>query len=97
MRAILLVCSLSLAGCAAAVGTSDRDTGGGGISAYEGHSARQQGAASGSGSSAAAREQGAVAGSGAADAPNNAHSASESNGGNTVGETPQPQGTPAGQ
>jgi hypothetical protein len=69
-----------LTGCPANVGTNDRNTGGGGISPYEGHSARKQDA-SGTGSSATARGQGPVPGSGAANEPGNAQSPTESNGG----------------
>ena len=71
---------LVLTGCAAAVGTNDRNTGGGGISPYEGHSARKQDA-SGTGSSATARGQGPIPGSGAPAEPGNVQSPSESNGG----------------
>lgn len=65
------------------VETSPQNTGGGGISAYEGHSARTQNA-SGTGSSSTARGQGPVPDSGAPAEPGNAQSPSESNGGTGV-------------
>lgn len=76
-----------LAGCqkTVVVGTNARDTGGGAISAHEGHSTLREGHAMGTGSSAAARGQGSVPGSGAPAAPGNAYSPSESNGGRPVG------------
>lgn len=68
------------AGCSKNVSTNPRDTGGGGISWYENHSARRPGAA-GTGSSSANSGQGPVQDSGTSDEPGNADSATESNGG----------------
>lgn len=81
----LLGAAIWLTGCARGniVETSPQNTGGGGISAYEGHSARTAGA-SGTGSSSASRGQGAVPDSGAPGEPGNAQSPSESNGGSGV-------------
>ncbi len=71
---------LCLTGCVENVGTNPHDTGGGGISWYENHSARKPGAA-GTGSSAVGGGYGGVAGGGIQDTPGNRESASESNGG----------------
>ena len=71
---------LLLAACTPNVETSPQNTGGGGISPYEGHSARKQDA-SGTGASAGSRSQGPVPGSGAPNEPGNAQSPTESNGG----------------
>lgn len=78
--ALILLAFLFLGGCAKNVATNPHDTGGGGISWYEGHSARKPGA-SGTGSSSTNRGQGPVEGSGAPDEPGNADSPAESNGG----------------
>ena len=72
--------ALLLAGRAANVETNPQNTGGGGISPYEGHSARKRDA-SGTGASAGARSQGPVPESGAPNEPGNAESPTESNGG----------------
>lgn len=85
-KCLALVGALTLAGCGANVGTDPQNTGGGGISPYEGHSARKQDA-SGTGMSATARGQGPVPGSGATGEPGNVNSPTESNGG--TGETSQ--------
>jgi hypothetical protein len=77
---------LALAGCDANPGPDPHNTGGGGISPYEGHSARTPGA-TGTGSSASARGQGPVEGTGAPAEPGNAQSPTESNGGS--GSMPQ--------
>jgi hypothetical protein len=79
-QAAAAVVFVALAGCAKNVTTDPHNTGGGGVSIYEGHSARKQDA-SGTGSSASNFGSGAVPNSGAKDEPGNAESASQSNGG----------------
>lgn len=78
----VLLAIVGLSGCAANVATNPHDTGGGGISRYEGHSARKPGA-SGTGSSATNPGQGPVLGSGvlAGQEPGNLDSPTSSNGG----------------
>lgn len=84
---VVLPFVVALAGCLPAnVGADPHNTGGGGISPYEGHSARTKGG-TGTGSSATARGQGPVDGTGAPAEPGNVDSPSESNGG--AGKTSQ--------
>ena len=84
-----LVITLAGTSCVLPAPPDGRNTGGGGITAHEDHSARVPGA-SGTGASAANSGQGPVAGSGAVDVPNNAESASESNGGRGTQPIPAP-------
>lgn len=77
---VFAIAIAGLTGCTPNVSTNPRDTGGGGISWYENHSARKPGAA-GTGSSATNVGQGPVLDSGAKDEPGNLTSATDSNGG----------------